>query len=287
MRKIYSSFIIVVLSFIYSECFSQTFTENILFSNHLTTNNEIKEAIGELKNIDTQNLTISQSDTLNYKLGFNYYLIKKMDSSIFYLNKVSSSFSQYKKSKFYESFGAIYLAKYEQSEKTLSELELDTNLLKVKNLHLAGISLLKRDYTSFDKLTKNMRFNYFPIIEEEKSLINYKKAILKNKKKSMFLAGTMSAIIPGSGKFYAGFKGQAFGTFFPVAITGIVAAENLYRGGYKSAGFIFFGSLFSIFYLGNIWGSAISVKVYREERYEEFKNKIMLDMHIPLRNIFN
>ena len=96
-----------------------------------------------------------------------------------------------------------------------------------------------------------------------------------------------SVMSKGLGKYYAGYRGQAIATFLPSAIFGVVAAENLYRRGPKDVQFILFASIFSIFYTGNILGSDISVRTYREQQYNEIYNNIMLDLHIPLRRIFS
>ena len=114
------------------------------------------------------------------------------------------------------------------------------------------------------------------------------------KKKSPALAGLMSAVIPGTGKIYAGYKGQGLAAMITVGILGVSAAESYFRPfdrsgkkGYKSPEFIAFGSLFTIFYVGNLWGSVLSVKLAREHELREINDEILFDMHIPLRRIFN
>lgn len=97
----------------------------------------------------------------------------------------------------------------------------------------------------------------------------------------------MSAVVPGSGKFYAGYRGQALSSMFPTLIFAASAAEAYHRAGPKSFQFIAAASIFSIFYVGNIWGSVLSVKTFYEIRNNEIRNNIMLDLHIPLRRIFS
>ena len=101
------------------------------------------------------------------------------------------------------------------------------------------------------------------------------------------MAGALSAVLPGSGKFYAGYKGQGIAALMTVGVLGISAAESYYRLGPKSAQFITFGSLFTIFYIGNIWGSTLSVKLARDHQLREIDDQILFDMHVPLRRIFN
>jgi hypothetical protein len=61
----------------------------------------------------------------------------------------------------------------------------------------------------------------------------------------------------------------------------------LRKDGVSSPRFIIYGSLFSLFYIGNIWGSALSVKIKRQEFNEKIDEQILFDMHIPLRTLFN
>ena len=51
--------------------------------------------------------------------------------------------------------------------------------------------------------------------------------------------------------------------------------------------FILSSALATIFYAGNIWGSAVSVKRIQAEKKYEMDQRILFDMHIPLRNAYN
>jgi len=77
---------------------------------------------------------------------------------------------------------------------------------------------------------------------------------------SAFLAGFYSAIIPGMGKLYLGYKQQAISAFIENIALGGVAAESYFKTGPVSARFILTGTLFALFYGGNVWGSAILAK---------------------------
>lgn len=286
---------ITYLSIVFSLAFvfvtNAQLSREIAFSTHLTNFQEYRNAIRVLNKVDTLSLTTVQKDSLFFQLGYNYYYLRSVDTSARYLSRISQEFPNFYKAKFYEAFNYLYAGNYDLSEKTLAVIEQsgDTNLLKVKNLYLAGISLLQYDYVRFNNYSKSFHYDYYPIKNEEKNMMESYNNLLKNKKRSMFLAGLLSAVLPGSGKYYAGYRGQALGAFVPVAVAGTIAAENLLKegGGLKSPGFIIFGGLFAVFYTGNIWGSAVSVKVQRQERYNEIKNNILLDLHIPLRHIFN
>jgi|SRR6185312_8831119 len=79
-------------------------------------------------------------------------------------------------------------------------------------------------------------------------------------KHSTFLAGLYSTLIPGMGKLYLGYKQQAISAFIENIALGGVAAESYFKAGPLSARFIITGALFTLFYGGNIWGSALLAK---------------------------
>jgi hypothetical protein len=67
---------------------------------------------------------------------------------------------------------------------------------------------------------------------------------------------------------------------------GLVACENLIKDGIKDPKTIIFGSLFGLFYIGNIWGSVISVKLTRDEFNKEINEQIIFNLRVPLRIIY-
>ena len=92
--------------------------------------------------------------------------------------------------------------------------------------------------------------------------------------KSPVLAGVLSAILPGSGYFYAGRYGDGItaflinGLFIAGTITGI-HGEN-----YAVAGIV--GGIGVPFYLGNILGSANAAKKWNIGIQNEFSQRIFL-----------
>ncbi len=92
--------------------------------------------------------------------------------------------------------------------------------------------------------------------------------------KSTFIAGSFSAIIPGTGKFYT--KNWADGVFSMLFVAG--SAWQAYRGfhenGSKSAYGWTFASISTSFYIGNIFGSVKAARKYNKDRKNEIKNHI-------------
>jgi TolA-binding protein len=98
-------------------------------------------------------------------------------------------------------------------------------------------------------------------------------------KKSTVLAGSMSAILPGSGYFYAGNYGDGLTAFFVNAlfIAGTVTAVNQHN--YPTAYIV--GGFGLPFYIGNIYGSANAARKWNLAVRKDAADKIysLLELH--------
>ncbi len=94
-------------------------------------------------------------------------------------------------------------------------------------------------------------------------------AIGKFKPKKPALAAVMSAIVPGSGKAYTGYWGDAAMSLMFVTSNAWLSYKGFNKKGVKSANGWIFGSLSMGFYIGNIWGSAKAAKTYNRIEYEK------------------
>lgn len=102
------------------------------------------------------------------------------------------------------------------------------------------------------------------------------------KDKSPWLAGAMSAVIPGSGKIYAGDLRSGVSTFLIVGALGAMAAESWSKLGIKDWRTITLSSLFGVFYIANIYGSALSVSVTKQTYEDAQKATLLFGLRIPL-----
>ena len=261
------------------------------FIKHLITNEEFENTIETRLNLKLNCPTfIDIKDSIHYFSGWSGYRLKKLDFAISELLQVSETSPFYVKSQFYSSFCYAFDGDNKNAIQTLAEIPIEINnleLMNIKNLQLAGTYLLERDYQNYSKSLNQLDTNNYLIKNETERLKYHRSSLQKIKNKSQFLAGLFSAVIPGSGKFYAGYKGQAIAAAIPTILFGAVATEQYFKSGPKSFQFISFASLFSIFYVGNIWGSVISVRTYRDDINNKIDNGILVDMHIPLRRFFD
>lgn len=264
-------------------------SEEFKFINYLIKNYLYNDALFLLNKLEknSDSLNISQKDSINYLKGWVYYNVKSLDTSALYLDKVSINSVYYNKSQFYRAFNNIYTGKRDYAKDVLNNLSTENELYQLKNFELAGIALLDRNYEEYSRRCSSFTFTYYPIAVEQESFNQYYKDLRKVKHKSALTAGLMSAIVPGSGKLYAGYKWKALSSFLQVVITGLVASENYYKAGPASPQFIFFAGIFSIMYTGNIWGSILSVKIKKNETHKTVDNNILYDLHLPLRRTFN
>ncbi len=229
-----------------------------------------------------------QKDSLNFILGMINYRASKHSQSLHYLKEVTDSSIFYYKSKFYSGICQTEFHEYDSAFATIANLPTgDVELLsQLKTYELAAFSLLKRDYLGYDSLA--LKFNSDDsLLHSEQIILNDNQQKLRNlKRRSPLVAGTLSAIIPGLGLAYSGNNGQALAAFIRVAALGALTIEDYIKLGPENPQFIIFGSLFSFFYIGNIWGSALSVKIRYDEKIKEIDHNVMVGLRIPIDHFF-
>ncbi len=278
---------LAALSFICTESSGQQLSENLNFLDYLIINRNYSDAIFLLDQINPKNE--SQRDSVNFLFGKTYYLNQELDKASNYFDKLrDTNLPLRTETSFFNAFCAANILDYSKSQALLASIETNDSLkLGLKNLEIAAINLLSRDLKSFDNNASQFQYKYFQYSQQEKSFIDIRNDLASRNKKSPLLAGIMSSIVPGSGKIYAGKVGVGIGTMLTTTVLGLQTWEGYRKDGAESARFIIFGSLLSMFYISNIWGSVFTVKFANKEFDEAVNYKILVDMHIPLRTIFN
>lgn len=290
------TYFLIAALFLVQFSFSQkqiTFNDEINFLIHLSGNKLFNESeMFYNKSFNTQGRTIEQKDTLNYLMGFIYFQNDSLLKAKQYLHRVTDNTLLYYKSKMYHSFICLKLNQPDSSVYYLNKIDSSTNneLNEIKNFQLSASYLLANNTKSFDLLSTKFNSNVKELKEEQQNLILYGQVHKKNKRKSPFVAGSLSAIIPGLGKVYAGNTAQGLAAFLRVGILGAITAENYFLKGnreIRDPQTIFFAGLFTAFYIGNIWGSALSVQIVKTEKDLENKANILVGISVPLKKFFN
>jgi len=236
-----------------------------------------------------EGLTAGQKDTLSYVIGITNFQRKRFEKSAFHLSAVSDSSIFFIKSYFYKAISFSELKDYKKAFGLLDEYELSSMGNDINSLKLheqSGIALLMRDYTAFDTLSKSFNATDTSLQSEHRLQLQYAEKLKTLKRKSPVVAGALSAVIPGLGLVYSGNNGQALSSFIRVAAMGALSIESLSKLGPTHPQFIAFASLFSFFYIGNIWGSALSVQIRQNEQTKELDHNIMVGLHIPVDKLF-
>ena len=125
-----------------------------------------------------------------------------------------------------------------------------------------GLLLLKREEDAAQDSAKTWNIN-------DEALYQLITTATSVKKKSPFVAGLMSALIPASGRFYAGdFKDGLFSLVF-IAGTAFQSYNRFNKNGITSPGGWIYGGISFGFYLGNVWGSVKAAKRYNDQQYKK------------------
>lgn len=267
---------------------AQTLHQQINFIDHLNNSGYYQESLSENLRTPRQGLAQPANDSLNYLAGWAAYYLKQLETSTSYLTQVSHESNLYAKSHLFAAYNQIHLENYGQGASILSDFQPQNNTEQHFVQYMtSGLQLLQRDFAGFDTTILRLPKDYFGFSKELENLQLIEKDLLARKDKSVWLAGIMSAIIPGSGKIYAGKKGQGITTFLLTTGLGLVTFENYYKNGIESASTLLFASAFTVFYAGNIYGSMYSAKTANNDFYHLQNQKILFNLHIPLRNIFD
>ncbi len=140
-----------------------------------------------------------------------------------------------------------------------------------KETLMLGILILQKKWKESLKFYNASDQNQNAVFHQFGNAVNRR---LQHPNKSPFLAGAMSAVVPGLGKVYTKNYGDALMSFVIVGLNAWQAWRGFSKNGIKSAHGWIFAGIGASFYLGNIWGSAKSAKKYNEKLDNEAINEV-------------
>jgi len=285
-RNIKVACIVVILTF-FSRASSQNTTFcDLRFINHLLRTGYFEEALFLLDSSDCSSFQIN--DSVNYLRGWSYFSLNMPVSSSESLLKIGPASSLYLKSHFYAAFNYAQTGDIIKAIDVLEKIEVKTSdQISLKNFEIAGMQLQQGNLSAFVEWFGKNTGNQPEISESAINLMNISTEIKSHKSKSPFLAGLFSGIIPGSGKLYAGKKGEAIAAFISTVGIGLVTWENYRKRGINNFNTIVFGTIFATSYMANIYGSAFSVTVIENEYKQNVKNTVLFNLHIPIDTFFS
>ena len=260
--------------------------DSIGFLFHLSNLGYYNEALQYLDQIEDQ--SVISMDSLHYLRGKFHYYQKGLSSSISALNQVSQRSDLYAESQLLAAYQEVYSGNWVAGRQQLQSLNVSDPLLTAtRQLLMAGGLLLERDIDGYVREKSLITEHYRQLSQAENQLELVKGQLQAYKQKSPAVAGILSTILPGLGQFYNGNIGQGSMTLLTVGIFGLQTWESYRKDGIKSVRTILFGSLFSGFYIANIWGATLGVKVKKQEFNDQINETILVSMHIPLRYLFD
>ena len=229
----------------------------------------------------------SDGDSISFMKGYAYYSTQQLDSAIRHLTDVCNRSALYNESRFYAALSAAHKGAYVEAENILSDLPLvaDSSLQTLRHFELCGLNLLQRDYAQFDMNYALLDINDYRYSDEAAALQRIRNEFGRHRK-SPLLAACLSMVVPGLGKVYAGNIGEGVASFLTIGSLTAITAENVSKAGWNNWKTILFGGLATVFYIGNIYGSAVSVRVSMENFEQQQDVQILYNIHIPIRNNF-
>lgn len=240
----------------------------VQFADYLYSSGKYKDALYVLSMIPIT----EQSDSSFFLTGMSWFRLQECDSAQAYLKKVNMK-------SFHERINVKALFTYNHCSVLLNRLlivpdsmnrQRDKEILRLQQL----ASFQKRNmHERFDSLFQKTKCKETDLaaVEFNLYLLRHEQSMVKTKKP--YVAAMMSAVIPGSGKVYAGKPYEALNIFIPVVFNYAQAAEGLIIKGFESPRFYIFGSIGTVFYLSNIYGSAKAVSRANSEKLENIEMK--------------
>ncbi|WP_337042993.1 tetratricopeptide repeat protein [Emticicia sp. 17c] len=135
----------------------------------------------------------------------------------------------------------------------------------------ATAEILQDNYKTAKEILDALNSNDHKLAPDYKALANQAISI---KRKSPALAGIMSTIIPGTGRFYTKDWKDGVVSMFFIGTMAFQSIRGFSKSGVKSTRGWIYGSVGLGFYLGNIHGSVVSAKAYNRRSHQSIKNKI-------------
>ena len=224
------------------------------------------------------------SDTLSFLKGWTLYQLKELDEASGWLASVPEGSPFYEKALFYSTAVSAHLGDYESPVTPLEAYQ--GPYAELKGVQLAGLALLRDDPAAFKRAAASFGYSDFTIAEAENKLGDIYKYRYETKSKSPLLAATASALVPGLGKVYAGNIGEGIASFLVIGALGAITAEHWVKDGPQNWKTIVPGVVCAGFYIGNIYGSYMSVSICNDKIRNAQNTTILYNIHIPLRSVF-
>lgn len=252
------------------------------FADYLSLQGEFKRAVAEYERC----LFFNNSDigSINYKIAVCLYRDGQYAKSLAKFETLAisdSASSLFLNSILHMACINFNLEKYALSNRILSRLERCTSIppqqFELGRLLHAGNELGLRQYEIARKSLALISNSGGYALSKNK-LLEYSYQGEKLGHKNVQIAAVLSTLVPGAGKMYIGRKIDGLFSLVLIAIASWQSYDGFSHDGIKSTkGWIFTG-IGSVYYLGNIYGSAVAAKIYNQEINNAFHRQISVEL---------
>lgn len=228
-------------------------------------------------------------DTMRYLKGYVLYSQRDFGAAADAFSLVTHSCSLYAKSAFYGTICDLESGSIERAKGRLNSFATSPTAGDYGELlafERGGIALLEGDRLSYEEQRAHFTYTNPHLAAQQHTLDQI--ALNPPRDLSPWVAGVASAVVPGLGKIYAGNLGEGVASFLLVGAFAALTADSWAKAG-SPANWrtITYGTIGSLLYISNIFGSVASVKVYYKNFEEINRRAVMYSIHIPLRDIFD
>ncbi|MCR5325887.1 MAG: hypothetical protein K6E37_03945 [Bacteroidales bacterium] len=224
------------------------------------------------------------SDTLTFLRGWAAYQLKELEPALELLRAVPKDSPFAEKSFFYGNAVSAHLGDYTTPAALLESYQGPYK--EMQSVQLAGLALLRGDPDAFKRASAGFGYSDFALVEAERKLDEIYDFRYVRPQKSPLLAALASAVVPGLGKVYAGRIGEGIESFLLTGAMGAITAEHWIKDGPGDWKTIVPGLLCAALYIGNIYGSYVSVSIYNNSVNDVQQTAILYNIHMPLRSVF-
>ncbi len=226
-----------------------------------------------------------ESEEINYRIAVCYRFGGKSAQAIQSFEALLRTYpeSQYT-SRIYYQIGAthFFMDRYDQSARFLSDAlpRITDRRQHAEAEQLIGLSYLRqKQWSDAGEVFRRLQGSDILRIREKAAVYNiYAENGERLPTRSPFFAGVLSTVVPGAGRVYTGRFADALNTLFTVGFTGWQAYDGFQRDGLASVKGWTLGTLCGVFYVGNIYGSVISARVYNRHITDEFLATLFIEL---------
>ena len=256
------------------------FRSNLSFGQYLLKTEQHRDFLYLNKTMRKSGLKKDEREQLNFLTGKAHFELGNFkQAGHFFLQSEEITDTGLSQKTFLGAYSLAKVKAFNKADRLLSEYQAEKPFhSQYRHYFRTGAALLGRNYTLYDSLFPVYEEGHPPLDKFHEDLKTYKASLSKVKDKAPWKGAVLSGLVPGLGKVYAGRPKSGLSAFIQLGFLGVQTYEGYSQKGFQDPHFYIFGSLFTIFYVGNIWGSAQSVKKEKHEQYRKIDRELLKDM---------